>query len=336
VFPGNGVADEVVLLGLKKPPKDIVLLSVGPLIGDDEVRRLLGLVEVNPGFREARLKLMSATRASQPVRAAQVCWFADHEPQTFLGHHAWMAATGEGLSAGEFYEDAKQRWLLAADSRPNDPDVVENAAWFTIYFEPERGEDLLVLRSRQERDPEWSRRAMAYLENVAELHPRKAVASSAGVVEAGYRVFRLEESVKAGVDLLPAMVISAEKAGLSTASRLLKSAEAAAVALIQAGPGLEPQLADTVLGFVALAEGDIARAEALFRGASLINEIPSESLVSLADELVNSGATGTVLTVVEAWGRRFQECAQAALDWASAIRTGRRVLRPTFPVKKRD
>jgi hypothetical protein len=321
------------MLIIRQPP-DILTFGHGRLADDAEIERLQEHLRTDPEFRDARLALMIATRASQALRAAQVYWFAEHEPRTFLAHYGWMATAGEGMTAGEFYEEGKRRWLLAADARRDEPDVVENAAWFMIQFEPHRGAQLLDDRSRQEPDPEWSRRAVSYLEHASELHPREGISLAARALEAGYRVFRLEKSVERCIDLLPTMETCAKRAAMAGAVRPLELAEASAGAWRRAGQNLRPQLAETVKGLLSLAEGDTRRGESHFRRANDVHALPSDALVSFAAELVASGAGEIVLPAIQAWERRFQDCAKAAMEWANAIRAGTTAVLPTFPPKR--
>jgi hypothetical protein len=322
------------IVTLRKPPPDIVRLSAASLVGKAEIDRLRNLLQSEPDARDARLTLMAARRAPPAVRAAQVFWFVEHEPTTFFGHHAWMAVASEGTTPGEYYDDAKRRWLLAVDSHRDDLRVAENAAWFMMNLEPHRGAELLDGRSRRESDPAWSRCALSYLEAASESNPDEALSFAARALEAGYRVFRLAKGIEDCVDLLPTLRGCAARGAIDSAAKALELAEAAGVEWHHADRSSRPQLAHTIFGLVALAEGDTTRAEQHFRRAGTSTVMPSEALVSFAAELLALGATETVAETLDQWASRFEECASAAKEWASAIRAGRNIAPPTFPPKR--
>jgi hypothetical protein len=154
---------------------------------------------------------------------------------------------------------------------------------------------------------------------------------AARALEAGYRAFALEKQVERSIELLPSLKRLAKKAEMDGAYKPLQLAESAAREWHRNRQAIRTQVAEVVTGLVALAAGDTNRAEEHFRRANAVEELPSEPLVSFAEELVALGATDAVLAAVQDWERRFHDCTRVAGDWATAIRTGRNLGRPRFP-----
>jgi len=306
---------------------DATLIHRGETLGNAQVGRLLELISEYPDARDARLILIGAKSAPPEVRAEQVRWFADNEPETFLGHYAPKAARAD-------FEEVKSHWIAAAERHRDNHEVVSNAAWFMMYRDPDRGAELLEERARRELNPCWGVCAVTFLANASDIHDDRRASFALRALNAGFRVFRLDEREPGGSShLLSIMRLCARRAGVDSATRALALAEAAARASDQAEP-VRTQLAHVIRAFVALAEGDGPVAEAHFVQASRAGSLPTDALISLAAELLAQGAKDAIILEIESWAGRFREHAEAATRWADAVRCGDKTEPPTLWSKR--
>jgi hypothetical protein len=303
-------------------PSDVLRLSLSIALGADEIARLQGLLESDSAERDARLSLMVAQRAPLELRVAQVRWFAEHEPRTFLGHHGWMAASIGNKAPSEFYPECKRLWFEQVELHRDDLDIVDNAAWFVILFDPLEGAALLDETSRGRADPEWDFRAFDYLQHASEIHEQHRLSFATRALEAGFDMFRHEHAIERRFDLLPLVRRCAHVAGRTSCEDRLRLAKSGATLWESADVSTRVQLGWVVRGFLSAAEEDLPAALDAFQSASAVELAPLRPLLLLASTLVSLGAVDVVVTEVKRWRGRYWKSDSALATWAEAIQSG--------------
>lgn len=285
----------------------------------------------DPSDRNARLRLLGRAWASADKTEAQalVFWFIRHEPRTFLGQYGL-------LRRREGYEEGRQLWLAEVARYPDDPDVLENAAWYLSIEEAELGALLLEERAMRDGGSDWCLRLAIYLDFVIPLQPAGIVPGfAARLLKAGYRMFRLESGVEPCLPLLSVMRARALTASLRDGYRILFIAERAGDTWKRADELTRLQLASVIRGLIAVVEDDKDRAEAQFHEATMVPALPTEALTLLATELVACGRTSAVVAASELWASRLPEYSEALAVWRATIRPGERLKPPMFKIGPR-
>jgi hypothetical protein len=233
-----------------------------------------------------------------------------------------MATSIHNKAPSEFYSECKRLWFEQAELHRDDLDILDNAAWFVILFDPLEGAALLDDGSRRRVDPEWDFRAFDYLKHASELHEAERSAFATRALDAAFRMFRHERFVERRFDMLPLIRECARTAGRSNADEAMRLAKSSAIAWESADPPMKAQLGWVVKGYVAAAEEDLSATRDAFRSASAVEAAPGQLLLLLARKLVSLGSVDAVLTEVGRWKERYRNSASALATWAEAIQRG--------------
>jgi hypothetical protein len=277
----------------------------------------MGLIRDEPGLRDARLTLLSATRAPAAVRAEQVAWFMEHEPETFLADYAWMAVTNDGRTATAKYHELRGKLLASLKGKPDSLYEAVNAAWFQSCFNPNEG--VAVLDRHTDRG-EWSLYATFYLQHLSEIHVSQESAFAELAVRAGCRAFRLEPRMEKAVDILGTLRTLTKRSAESKSGRYIQLAGSAAQSWHGATGADRRQLGYVLSGLVSAAGGELREGVEQFARAADVDAAPSASLLRFAAELVSAGHGDAVFPALDRLGARLSESSREFLAWSESIR----------------
>jgi hypothetical protein len=309
----------------------IGLALLGRSLAADTVEEYESASRLQPGDLAVRILLLGyysgrqfESDAARITRQAHVLWVIEHAPTSdvaktpFVGLHRRLD--------GAAYERGVQLWMTHVAAQPEDTSILGNAAHFLINNDKVKcGELLRRARSLEPANPEWSDR-LGQLYSL-EMIGKDAAARRdwAAMTQAEYeRGQGLHRDERERLCQLPRLAEAAFEAGdfskaHAYASELLSKADSG-------HKGLAVFYGNQVLGRLALAEGDVERANGLLLASAETTGSPTlcsfGPSMLLARELLSRGERDVVLRYLERCSSFWEHGAERLARWASAIERG--------------
>jgi hypothetical protein len=262
--------------------------------------------------------------AARITRQAHVLWVIEHVPTSHIAQTAFAGL--DRHRDGAAYERGVQLWMAQVAAQPDDTSILGNAARFLTNNDKVKcGELLRRARSLEPDIPEWSNRLghLYSLEMIGKdtAARRDWAAMTQAEYERGQGLYRDERE---RLRQLPRLAEAAFEAGdyskaHAYASELLSKADSG-------HKGLAVFYGNQVLGRLALAEGDVERANGLLLASAETTGSPTlcsfgPSMV-LARELLRRGERDVVLRYLERCSSFWAYGAEWLARWASTIERG--------------
>jgi hypothetical protein len=223
-------------------------LQRGSRLTEEEIQRLADRLAASPGDRDARLALIGARLLATESKVLHIVWFIENEPWTSLGDQAMFADPIDRAALAT-------AWRRALLAHPDDPRVVENAAWFDfLALEPLNGlEALDAYCSRHPDDADGWEVLASYAAFVVKAGSAGDAPIAERCIEAASRALRLSTKPDSLDWLLLEVRLVAKTSGNAEALRLLDLAEKARMAAVPDDPdereqAISPSSSVTVSG----------------------------------------------------------------------------------------
>jgi hypothetical protein len=299
------------------------LVTRGSRLDEAAALQLEVAVAQNPHDDEQRAVLVGwlFPRQADPrwreCRRGHVLWFVEHHPGTkFAGT---PHATFHPVVDPDGFTAASDLWRKHVDEHARDARVLANAARFFSFAEPARARRLLKqARALEPSEPEWMSELARELRHCDEWPEVLAL---------------YEQLIATGPTQRRLYLGDAAEAALRTGDRA--KARALAGQLLESIPSQEPWnrgnaifQGHAILGAVALAEGDVARAREHLLASGRTDGSPQlDSFgpeLDLADRLLQAGETAAVLEFLGLCEKFWKPGKERLERFATAIRRGER------------
>src|SRR5437660_7664972 len=324
--PPNSIANALDTLGLLQPEsvRSILLLYSGKSLLKSNADGLEAGLRKNPQRIDDRLTLIgyytwNGRGSVDRLRLrAHVLWMIENHPE--------HASTAEP-SLRDLPDDPEGNlqildlWNKNLQSRPDDLAVLKNAEKF--FFGKDPGEADRLIHQISEKEPnsrEWTAE-LAQLYRMIGITGENIENRGERALEEYRRVLELTKNPAAREALSGEMADAAFKIGDFTAAAelaqiYLKSSDRPAV-----------QRANTILGRVALRNGDVTHAEQFLRDSAVPESARDIALAGptlvLAKELIERGERDAVLQYLENWLQLWPRGESILRIWIADIRNGK-------------
>jgi hypothetical protein len=304
-------------------------------LSDDEVQALEARLDRDPGDVVVRrilaqryfLPSLHGDETAQAKRHGHVLWLIANAPAAAECSHLWTLVNPH-LDAST-WERARDLWEEHVSVRPDDLRILGNAAEFFLHADPERAAALFERAA--ELDPRSPARARQLAEHRMHL-VRRAPSGDPSLAREALRGFEHALSTSrpdAGSHLL------IEMAQAAFAAEDWEAADSCAWKLLDKGSWLhgERRLAgqevfegNTILGRLALREGDVERAKRHLLSAGRTAGSPALGsfgpTMVLAKELLERGERDVVLEYLDRCAAFWTSGREALQKWAADVRAG--------------
>jgi hypothetical protein len=255
------------------------------------------------------------------ARQAHVLWIIEHASASHIAGTLYVGL--DEHMDGEAYERGRKLWMAQVEADPEDTTILGDAASFLTHSDKARcGELLRRARSLEPDNPVWSERLghLYSLEMIGKdaAAQRDWAAMTQAELERGQGLYRVEWK---RLGQLPQLAEAAFAAGNYAKARVY-----ADELLAKAGSGHDGSAifyGNQVLGRLALAEGDVVRANAhLLASAETTGSPVLRSFgpsMELARELLGRGQRDVVLRYLERCSVFWEHGAEQLSRWSAAI-----------------
>ena len=149
------------------PDSDLEMLQAGQRTSMLEARRLEERLNRNPEDIKSRALLTAYyfRHAMRRQRLDNVLWLIEHHPESELLRSSAFVISAEDSPLNDMasYERAKALWLVIAQQRQQNPQVLWNGCSFILQFDPARAEQLAIAgKILEPSNPRWNER-LAFL-----------------------------------------------------------------------------------------------------------------------------------------------------------------------------
>jgi hypothetical protein len=306
------------------------LALLGRSLATDAVEEYEAESRWQPGDLAVRILLLGyyhgrqfESDAARITRQAHVLWVIEHAPTSPIARSPFAGL--DDYRDGAAYERGVQLWMAQVVAQPEDATILGNAAEFLTSNDKVQRELLRRARSLEPDNPAWSERLghLYWREMIGcdAAFRRDWAAMAQAEFERGQGLYRDERE---RLCQLPRLAEAAFAAGdyskaHACASELLSKADAG-------HEGSAIFYGNQVLGRLALAEGDVLRANGLLLASAETTGSPTlctfgPSMV-LARELLDRGQRDVVLRYLERCSSFWEHGAERLARWASAIERG--------------
>ncbi len=308
----------------------IGLALLGRSLATDAVEEYEAESRWQPGDLAVRILLLGCyigrqfeSDAARITRQAHVLWVIEHAPTSDIARSPFAGLDDDWDGAA--YERGVQLWMAQVMAHPEDTSILGNAASFLTSNDKVQRELLRRARSLEPDNPAWS-------ERLGHLYMREMIGSDAAFrrdwaamaqaeFERGQGLYRDERE---RLCQLPQLAEAAFEAGdyskaHAYAAELLSKADSG-------HKGLAVFYGNQVLGRLALAEGDVERANGLLLASAETTGSPTlcsfgPSMV-LASKLLSRGERDVVLRYLERCSSFWEHGAERLSQWVAAIERG--------------
>jgi hypothetical protein len=297
----------------------VSLCLLGARLSAEEAQELERLVTHDPENVIARLQLIGFNRGAS--RSPHILFMISHHPQIQLGPNGVIALADDP----ESYAKGKSLWLNAIHNNAGDLAVVDNAALYFLFSEPDLG--LACYEGIDSRsNVEWLSSEATY----CDLWMGIAVEDAAAVVRVGRHcrrllklVFALEKDPQRKLLAIWALRQCALAMNDRQAGAIYRLAHDTMIHSIS-GDQAKARPDDVMIaaGLLMSADGEWPQAEMALVGASKILAAPTPPSMHLARELLSAGRRDAVVTFLVACSARFPSDRDAFKAWIEVIVSG--------------
>jgi len=308
------------------------LTMQGMKLSDDAAKKAEEQLQANPDDLSLRTKLLgyyfsNESADARKVLQIHVLWIIEHRPEAAVLGLPYGQL--DPITDGEAFSQGKKLWLKHVTEKPENLNILGNAANYFLLWEADTSEQLLQkAKALDPNNPDWSSRLGELYKLEMQRKPRDAKKNLAAKALAQFenalrlsgdapdRSFLLQDTAKAALE----------------ASDLDKAKTYAEEVLKRAGSkedwnyGNAVHHGNLILGRIALRSGDVEKAKGFLLAAGNTPGSPQLNSfgpnMTLAKELLEKGEKDTVIKYLQLCDKFWEMGHERVKEWLAAIQAG--------------